>query len=193
MKAFLRQLRPALLAMIVFTVICGVVYPLAVTLAAQVAFHDKAEGSLLTVDGTVVGSELIGQQFVSPQYFHPRPSATAYGTLPSGAGNQGYTSAALAKAVGERRAAWEAAEGTREVPQEMLSASGSGLDPHIGPRAAELQVPRVMRARGLSAGRERELRDLVDRLTEGPQLGFLGEARVNVLALNLALDEAFPR
>ena len=191
MKAFLRQLRPALLATLVFTVICGVIYPLAVTLAAQVAFHDKAEGSLRTVDGTVVGSELIGQQFASPQYFHPRPSAAGagYDASASSGSNLGPNNQALLDAVAERAQAYRAENGLAEnypVPVDAVTASASGLDPHISVANARLQAPRVAAARGLDV--EVVLR-MVAAATDDRELLVLGDPGVNVLRLNLALDD----
>ncbi|HNJ97271.1 MAG TPA: K(+)-transporting ATPase subunit C, partial [Ilumatobacteraceae bacterium] len=184
------QLRPALLAMIVFTVICGVVYPLAVTLAAQVAFHDKAEGSLLTVDGTVVGSELIGQQFVSPQYFHPRPSAAGvgYDGAASSGSNLGPNNPALLDAVAQRAAAYRAENDLADnypVPVDAVTASASGLDPHISVANARLQAPRVAATRGLDLG---TVLHAIDAATDDRQLLVLGDPGVNVLRLNLALD-----
>jgi len=189
----MKTLRSAAAVLLFWTVAVGGLYPLLVTGIAAVFFPWESNGSLVVRDGALRGSALIGQGSASDAYFHPRPSATEYAAMPSGAGNQGYTNAALAEAVRERRTAWEKTEGTTEVPMEMLFASGSGLDPHVGPRSARLQIPRVMRARGISAARTEELQALVDGLTEGPQLGFLGEPRVNVLSLNLSLDAAFPR
>ncbi len=192
MKAFLRQLRPALLATIVFTVICGVVYPLAVTLAAQVAFHDKAEGSLLKVNGAVVGSEFIGQQFVSPQYFHPRPSAAGagYDSSASSGSNLGPNNPALLDAVAERAAAYRAENGLADnfpVPVDAVTASASGLDPHISVANARLQAPRVAAARGLDLA---TVLHAVDAATDDRQLHVLGDPGVNVLRLNLALDRS---
>jgi potassium-transporting ATPase KdpC subunit len=189
----MKHVRSAVAVLLFWTLAVGGLYPLFVTGIAAVFFPGKARGSLVVRDGVVRGSTWIGQGFDTDPYFHPRPSTVDYGTMPSGAGNQGYTSAALRDAVLGRKAAWEKSNGTAEIPMEMLFASGSGLDPHIGPRSAALQIPRVMKARGIPAARGGEVRALVDRFTEGPQFGFLGEARVDVLSLNLALDEAFPR
>lgn len=184
-----KQLRPALLMLAILTFLTGVVYPLIITGIAQLEFPSQAHGTLLGDPDQPVGSMLLGQANADPRYFWPRPSATDYNTLPSGAGNLAPTSTELAGLVAERAAGFRAAHGlgTEDpVPVEMLFASGSGLDPHISPDAARLQVGRVAEARGLDEGR---LRSLVDAHVEGPQLGFLGDPRVNVLVLNLALDE----
>jgi len=186
----LREFRPACVLFLLLTVATGVVYPLVVTGVARVLFPRQAGGSLVEVDGRVVGSELLGQSFAGERYFHGRPSATS--PVPNnglgGAGsNLGPTNPALAEAVAGRVAALRAETGdpTRTVPVDLVTASGSGLDPHISPAAALLEVPRVARARGLD---EREVRSLVERHVEHPTLGVLGAPRVNVLRLNLALD-----
>lgn len=184
-----KQLRPALLMLAILTFLTGVVYPLIITGIAQLGFPAQAHGTLLGDPEQPIGSMLLGQANADPRYFWPRPSATEYGTLPSGASNMAPTSAALAELVTERAADFRAVHGLSAedpVPVEMLFASGSGLDPHISPDAARLQVGRVAEARGLDEGR---LRALVDAHVEEPQLGFLGDPRVNVLVLNLALDE----
>jgi K+-transporting ATPase ATPase C chain len=190
MRGFIRQLAPAVLAVVVFTVLCGVVYPLVVTGVAQVAFRDKANGSLIEVDGRVVGSSLIGQQFAAPGYFHPRPSAAGagYDASASSASNLGPTNADFLATVEERVAAYRRENGlapTQLVPVDAVTASASGLDPDISVANATLQAPRVAEARGLPLDRVLEL---VDEDTTGRQWGFLGEPRVNVLRLNLALD-----
>lgn len=181
-----RQLLPALVAFLAFTLLTGLAYPLAVTGVAQVAFPGRADGSLLERDGRVIGSRLIGQNFAGPRYFHPRPSAAGngYDAMSSSASNLGPTNEELLKAVDERRAAYRQAN-EANAPIDALTASGSGLDPHISPANARLQAPRVARARGLSV---REVLDLVDEHTDNRSLGFLGEPGVNVLELNLALD-----
>jgi len=184
-----KQLRPALLLLVVLTVLTGVVYPLVVTGIAQLAFPRQANGSLVTAGETVIGAALLGQANADPRYFQPRPSATGYGTLPSGGSNLAPTSVDLAAAVAQRAAGFRAANGLAAgdaVPTEMLFASGSGLDPHISPDAARWQVARVAAARGLD---EAAVAALVEAHVEGPQLGIFGQPRVNVLLLNLALDE----
>ena len=185
----IKQLRPAAMMLLLLTVLTGVVYPLIVTGIAQLAFPRQANGSLVLSGEKLAGSLLLGQANDDPGYFWPRPSATSYGTLPSGGSNLGPTSADLAAAVAQRAADFRTVHGLAAdvvVPVEMLFASGSGLDPHISPDAARLQVGRVAAERGLDAARVAEL---VETHVERPQLGFLGEPRVNVLALNLALDE----
>jgi K+-transporting ATPase ATPase C chain len=190
MRAFTRQLAPAVLAIIVFTVITGLVYPLVVTGIAQVAWHDKANGSLIKKDGVVVGSSLIGQNFSDPKYFHPRPSAagTGYDGLSSSFSNLGPTNADFLKSVEDRVAAYRQENNlpdTQEVPVDAVTASASGLDPDISVANAKLQAPRVAAARGMSVD---DVLKLMDMNTTGRQWGFLGEPGVNVLKLNLALD-----
>jgi K+-transporting ATPase ATPase C chain len=188
----LRQLLPALRAMIVMTVLLGLAYPLVITGIAQVAFGDNANGSLVHASGKVVGSSLLGQSFDGkPQYFQSRPSAAGdgYDPLASSASNLGPDSPDLLKAIEERRAAAAELDGTppADVAPDALEASGSGLDPQISPEYAAQQVARVARERGLSG---HTVVQLVSRYTSGRSLGFLGEPRVNVLLLNLALDRA---
>ncbi len=175
--------------LIVMTVLTGLVYPLVVTAVAQWLMPGQANGSLVFRHGEAAGSALLAQPFSGDQYFWPRPSAAGYATIPSGASNWGPTSAALAAAVKERAAAIRSAHGLAPdapVPADLVFASASGLDPHISPEAAGLQVSRVAKARGLAADR---VRSLVARFTEPAQWGFLGEPRVNVLRLNLAMDQ----
>jgi len=184
------MLRPALVLFVILSALTGLVYPLAVTGAAQSLFPAQAAGSLVLVDGKPVGSSLIGQNFSDPKHFWGRPSATApmaYNAAASGGSNQGPLNPALTDAVKARIEALRAADpgNTAPVPVDLVTASASGLDPHITPAAAAWQVPRIARARGLPAA---EVEALVARLTESPLVGFLGEPRVNVLALNLALD-----
>lgn len=184
-----RYLRPAVVLLLLMTLLLGIIYPLVVTGIGQLVFPRQANGSLVRSGETVVGSSLIGQAAGDPGYFWPRPSATDYGTLPSSPSNLGPTSDTLAELVREREADFRAANGLADdadVPVEMLFASGSGLDPHISPDAARLQVARVAVARGLDPA---VIAGLVDEQVERPQLGILGRPRVNVLLLNMALDE----
>lgn len=189
-SALTRQSLAGLRLLLVFTLVLGVGYPLVVTGVGQVAFADRADGSLLTRDGEVVGSSLLGQAFDGPQWFVPRPSAAGDGYDPtaSGASNLGPESPDLLALVAERRREVAEREGIDpgDVPPEALTASGSGLDPHISPDYARLQVDRVARERGLAAD---AVRRLVEGGAQGRTLGFLGEERVNVLELNLALEE----
>ena len=193
----MKQLLIALKATLVLTLLTGVMYPLLVTGLAKVLFRDKADGSLIHANGRTVGSELIGQRFTKPEYFHGRPSAAGndgydgYDGLSSGGSNLGPTSQKLADRVSAvvktfraENPAW-----TGAVPGDAVTASGSGLDPHLSPEAIDAQVARVAAARGITAD---ALRQLVAANTEDRQLGVLGEPRVNVLKLNLALDAAAP-
>jgi K+-transporting ATPase ATPase C chain len=185
-----RQILPAILLFLMLTVLTGIVYPLAMTGAAQVAFPNRADGWLVKRDGKVVGSRLIGQNFSDARYFHPRPSAAGdgYDAMSSSASNLGPSNPDLIAEVRKRVAAYRADNrvppGTA-VPADAVSASGSGLDPHISPANARLQAPRVARTRGLSVS---TVLDLIDEHTDARSLGFLGEPGVNVLELNLALD-----
>lgn len=187
MNDFAKQLLPALLMTIALTVLLGVVYPLAVTGLAQMLFPYQANGSLIVRGGKVVGSALIGQPFSRPGAFHSRPSAAGNGYDPTSSGgtNLGPTSRKLVEQVAMATAAARAENPGPPVPADLVTSSASGLDPHITPAAAEFQVPRVARERGLL---EKEVRSLVAAHTESRQLGVLGEPRVNVLELNLALD-----
>jgi K+-transporting ATPase ATPase C chain len=184
------HIRPALVSLILLSVVTGLIYPAVVTAIAQLVFPRQANGSLIVRDGKVVGSTLVGQSFDDPKYFWGRPSATApfpYNAAASAGSNQGPTNPALHEAVKGRVEALRAADpgNTAPVPVDLVTASGSGLDPHISPAAALYQVGRVAKARKLD---ESAVRQLVEQHTEGRQLGFLGEPRVNVLTLNLALD-----
>jgi K+-transporting ATPase ATPase C chain len=186
-----RQILPAILMMVVFTVLLGGVYPLVVTGISQAAFKDKANGSIVTVDGTEVGSSLIGQSFTGDTYFWPRPSAAGdgYDALASAASNLGPNDETLLSDIDGRAKAYREANGLAadaEVPVDAVTASASGLDPHISVANADLQVARVAKARDLSAD---TVQGLVDKATEDPSLGFLGEKAVNVLRLNLLLDQ----
>ena len=178
--------------LVVWTLITGGLYPLAMTLVAHVAFPDQAEGSLVMRDGKLVGSALIAQQFQGPKYFWPRPSAGTYATVPYGASNLGPTSAQLQTNVNNNLAALRTAHhlaADAPVPSDLVFTSASGVDPHISPEAARFQVSRVAAARGLA---EDKVAALVEAHIEPLQWGFLGEPRVNVLLLNLALDEIDP-
>jgi K+-transporting ATPase ATPase C chain len=194
----LRQIRPALVLLVLMTVLTGLVYPLAITGLAQVLFPHQAGGSLIPQDGKIIGSELIGQNFADAKYFHGRPSATTdtdpndatktvpapYNASNSGGSNAGPTSKALIERVGGDVGALKK-EGSAPIPVDLVTSSASGLDPHITPAAAEFQVARVAVSRNLPAER---VRALVAQATEDRVLGILGEPRVNVLKLNLALD-----
>jgi K+-transporting ATPase ATPase C chain len=183
-----RQLAPAVIILLALTLLTGVAYPLAVTGISQVAFSARANGSLIQREGDVVGSRLVGQAFSDPRYFHPRPSAGGYDAMASGPSNLGPTNEKLIVTARRRAAEYRRVNGLADnvqVPVDAVTASGSGLDPHISPANAALQAPRVARARELPLDR---VLALVDEHTEGRALGFLGESGVNVLELDLALD-----
>jgi potassium-transporting ATPase KdpC subunit len=182
----------ALKFLMVMTLLTGIIYPLLMTGIAQLSFPSKANGSLIMKDGKIVGSELIGQKFDSIVYFSSRPSATGYNPIPSGASNYGPTSDTLKKQVGARRllfAKMNSIEDIYNVPKEMIFASGSGLDPHISPDAAIMQVARICLARHFDNTQKENLLKNIKEMSETPQFLFLGEERINVLMLNLELDK----
>jgi K+-transporting ATPase ATPase C chain len=189
----MKQLMIAIKATLLLTVLTGLLYPLAVTGLAQILFPHQANGSLKVVNGKTVGSELIGQSFTKPEYFHGRPSAAGngYDGLNSGGSNYGPTNQKLADRVSDdvKKFRAENPTYTGPIPADLLTASGSGLDPHISPASADVQVARIAAARGVNAD---TVRQLVAAHTEGRQYGLFGEPRVNVLELNLALDQAAP-
>jgi len=186
-----KNLVTAILMTVVTTLLLGIVYPLVVTGLAQVLFHDKANGQLIVRDGKTVGSRIIGQAFVGPGYFHFRPSAAGngYDAANSAGSNYGPTNQKLIDRISGDVKTLQAENPNVPVPVDMVTTSGSGLDPHITPAAAEFQVPRVARERHMT---EDAVRQLVGKHTEARQFGFLGEARVNVLELNLDLDSNRP-
>ena len=190
----MKEIKPAILMFIVFTVICGGIYPAVVTGIASVLFPKQAGGSFIKdKNGKVVGSSLIGQPFSGPNYFWPRPSAATdfgYNPMGSGGSNSGPTNPGYLKTVADRVKGLRDAGLTGPVPADLVQASASGLDPHVTPESALLQVPRVARARNVS---EEMVMKAVAQATEGRQLGFLGAPRVNVLELNLALDDQVKR
>ena len=175
-----------------FTVLTGILYPLLVTGIAQVIFPSKANGSLILKNHQVIGSELIGQRFDSVVYFSSRPSAIAYNPMPSGGSNFGLTNAKLKHSVDSLRSQFiifNQLDNNTSIPSEMLFASASGLDPHISQEAALLQVDRIVKARNLNSDARQQILQSVKRMTEAPQLLFLGEERINVLSLNIELDK----
>jgi potassium-transporting ATPase KdpC subunit len=186
-----KNLVTAVLMTIATTILLGIIYPLVVTGIAKVVFPDKASGQLIQADGKTIGSRIIGQAFTGPGYFHSRPSAAGngYDAANSGGTNLGPTNQKLIDRVRQDTASLQADNPGRQIPVDLVTTSGSGLDPHISPAAAEFQVPRIARERGM---REDQVRQFVTRHTAGRQLGFLGEPRVNVLELNLDLDTVRP-
>ncbi|NIX78252.1 potassium-transporting ATPase subunit KdpC [Microvirga terricola] len=197
------HLRPALVLVVLFTIVTGLAYPLAVTGIGQSLFPAEANGSLVTVNGRVVGSDLIGQNFTSDRYLWPRPSATTapdpqdpskaidapYNAAASGGSNLGPTSQKLAERLTASAEGWRAAKMPQPIPGDAITTSGSGLDPDVSPAYALAQVPRIAAARDVP---EAAVRHVIDRLVEGRTFGFLGEPRVNVLKANQALDEIGP-
>ena len=190
----LSELKPAILITIVLTVLTGILYPLAMTGVAQALFHKQANGSLIVRNGTVIGSEIIGQNFTKPEYFHPRPSAAGsngYDATASGGSNLGPTNPALANRLNKDAAQFrkDNPDFTGAIPADAITTSASGLDPEISPANAMAQAARVAQARQASKD---AVENLIRANTEQRDLGFLGEPRVNVLKLNLALDQSFP-
>jgi potassium-transporting ATPase KdpC subunit len=200
----LKELRPALVLLVLFTIITGLIYPFAITGIAQVVFPQQANGSLVTRDGVVIGSELMGQLFAKDEYFHGRPSATSapdpadstktvdapYNAANTAGSNLGPTSKALIERIQGDVEKLKEENPNAKIPIDLVTTSASGVDPHISPEAALFQVPRVAKARNMPEDR---VRQLVQDQTQGRLLGLLGEPRVNVLALNLALDRAAAR
>ncbi len=189
----MKELRPAILMFIMFTIICGGIYPAVVTGVANAVFPKQAQGSFITdKNNREIGSSLIGQPFSDSKYFWPRPSATAqfgYNPMASGGSNSGPTNPVFLKTVEDRVKAFHDTGITGNIPADLVLASASGLDPHISPEAAQAQIPRVAKSRNMTA---EKVQQIVTTSTEGPQAGILGAPRVNVLGLNLALDSVSP-
>jgi K+-transporting ATPase ATPase C chain len=186
------QTKIALKFLLVMTVLTGVIYPFFMTVVAQLSFPAKANGSLILKDGKIIGSELIGQKFDSSIYFWSRPSAIGYNPIPSGASNYGPTSDTLKKQVMARRTLFAKENSITDetiIPKEMIFASGSGLDPHISPKAALLQIDRIVKYRGFTEEQRGKVIEIINNLTEYPQFHLFGEARINVFLLNLGLDK----
>ena len=179
--------------LLILTLLCGGLYPLTITIFGQLLFPGRSNGSLVYIGGRPTGSELLAQKWSNPKYFHSRPSANGYATLTSAGSNFSPTSAALRDSIVHRRLRFQNENGlsmNTTIPVEMLCSSGSGLDPHISPAAAQMQVTRIATARRLSATQQHLLKKLIERKTEGRQFGILGGPRVNVLQLNLLLDNS---
>ena len=186
-----KQLIISLKFLLLMTILTGIIYPFVMTGIAQLSFPSKANGSLIIKNGKLIGSELIGQNFDSTIYFWSRPSAIGYNPIPSGASNYGPTSDTLKKLVNARRASFASKNSIKDInsiPKEMIFASGSGLDPHISPEAASIQLNRVISARKMNGAQQQKVEQLINSLIEEPQFSFLGEPRINVLLLNLGLD-----
>lgn len=187
-----KQLKITIKYFIAITILTGIVYPLFITAVSAIVFPVKSSGSFIEKEGKVIGSKLIGQKFESDKYFWARPSAIDYNPMPSGASNLGPTSAALKKAFDVRKKNFIEKNTVGDVsivPKEMFFASGSGVDPHISPMSAIMQIDRIALARKFSANQKEKLIDLIDSMIEQPQFGFLGNSVVNVLLLNLQLDK----
>jgi K+-transporting ATPase ATPase C chain len=183
---------PALRMLLVMTVFTGIIYPVAMTLLSLAVFPYQAKGGMIEKNGAIIGSELIGQKFISNKYFHSRPSAIDYNPMPSSGTNWGPTDKRMADSVKARTAQFKLQNNlsaTMIIPKDMLFASASGVDPHISPEAAQLQIERIAKVRGFNTEQTSSLKKLVEDFTQGPQLKLFGDPRVNVLKLNLALDE----
>jgi len=186
----MKILYQAFMLLIITTVISGILYPSIVTGIGQLAWRDKSNGSLIKKGDEIIGSELIAQPFLKPEYFWPRPSASNFSAVPSGASNLGPTSAVLAQQIADRRRDLAKANNIKEseIPMDLLTASASGLDPHISLEAAKIQINRIVEARGLNGEGKAKIEKLINEQLENRQLGILGQKRLNVLMLNLALD-----
>ncbi|MEI1279878.1 potassium-transporting ATPase subunit KdpC [Leptospira venezuelensis] len=178
----------ALLQLGLWTFVCGIIYPALVFGFSKLTFPKESSGSLIALNGKIVGSELLAQSFDSPEYFHSRPSAVGYDPSSSGASNLGPTSSQLSKKVDERKDYWIALGGAEPVPLELLYSSGSGLDPHLSPEAVKYQIPIVAKSNGISEGR---LIQLVEDSIESPKWGLFGSAKINILKLNLRLRSVY--
>jgi len=188
----MKLISQAIKLFLILTVVTGIIYPLLITVLGQIIFPGQANGSLIKIDGKIVGSALLGQKFTDSKYFWSRPSAVDYNPLPSGGSNLGATSAALRDSVLARKDVLERSNpGSIAVPSDLLFASGSGLDPDISPEAARFQIDRVAQARGLDNDQKKRVIELVEKYVKQPDSGIFGEPRINVLSLNLALDSTF--